>query len=224
MEEEVGVVDGRARLVVEARQADVEDRRGRDDARRRALHHRDRVPVLVKVLRDVVARVAAPHHERRLALAVRLRALELGRVAQHVAGEGREARDVRREVLLARVARRLDDVARVQGAGLGLAVGMGAFDRDGPATRRLIPGRLGDGTRGPDVEFEQFGVRLEELGQLVLGGEDGPVWREVDVGQVVVPDRVMKHQLVVAQSPVVAYSLFAVDDESVDAEHLESGR
>ena len=144
-----------------------------------------------------MARVAAADHERRLALAVRFRALKLGRVAQHVAGEGRDARDVRWEVLLARVAGRLDDVAWVQGAGLGLAVWMGAFDRDGPAPLGFVPGRLGDGARGPDVELEQFSVRLEELGQLVLGGEDRPVRREVDVWQMVVPDRVMEDQLVV---------------------------
>ena len=45
---------------------------------------------------------------------------------------------------------------------------------------------------------------------------------EIDVWHVIVPYRIVKNKLVVTQSPVVAYSFFAVDDERVNAEHLES--
>jgi hypothetical protein len=42
------------------------------------------------------------------------------------------------------------------------------------------------------------------------------------IGHVVVPNRIVEHQLVIAQSPVVTYALFAVDYERINAEHLQS--
>ena len=157
VEEDVGVFDRRARLVIEACEADVEDGGRGDDAGGRALDHRHVVAVLVEILRDVVARVAAPDHQGFLAAAVGLGAFELRGVAEHVAGEGGEAFDVGREALLAGVAGCLDDVARVEGARLCLSI-LGTFNGDSPAACTFVPRRFRDRAGGPDIEFEEFGI------------------------------------------------------------------
>src|ERR1022692_5120510 len=56
----------------------------------------------------------------------------------------------------------------------------------------------------PVVEFHDLRVRLKPVGDLVLGREDRPVVREPQVGQVVVPDRVMQAERLVAAAPLVA--------------------
>ena len=39
----------------------------------------------------------------------------------------------------------------------------------------------------------------------------------------VVPDRVVKHELVVPAAPVVSDLVFVVDDQGVDIEHFQTG-
>lgn len=42
------------------------------------------------------------------------------------------------------------------------------------------------------------------------------------IGHVVIPNWIVEDQLVVPPSPVVTYALFAVDDERIHTEHLQS--
>ena len=220
-EEEVGVLDGGSAFLVHAAEQHVQACLGAHDVGAAALHHRDVVAVLVKVLRDVVARVAAADDDGVLAVAVGLGPGELRRVAEAAALEVLHAFDVR-EVHLARVASGLDDVVRVQGPGFFLAVGRFAFDGYGPLAFGLVPMGVFEGCLGPDVEFEDLGVGFEPVGQFVLGGEDGPVLGEVDVGEMVVPDGIVQDELMVSVSPVVANAGVAVDDEVLDAQLFES--
>ena len=75
--------------------------------------------------------------------------------------------------------------------------------------------RLGLGAR-PVVELHHLRVGLEPVGDLVLGREHRPVVGELDVGQVVVPDRVVQAQRLVAAAPLVARAApcLSIDDAS----------
>lgn len=87
----------------------------------------------------------------------------------------------RGQVGLSGVAGGQDDVAGVQGAGLASTAALWrqrSPERDGPFLGGVAPAAGLDGGARPDVELEQLGVRLEEVGQLVLGREDGPPVRE----------------------------------------------
>ncbi len=75
----------------------------------------------------------------------------------------------------------------------------------------------------PDVQLEQLGVAIEPLGELVLWREDRPVIGELDVWEMVVPDGVVQHKLVVPLPPVVAHLVVGIDDECWHVEHLEAG-
>ena len=82
--------------------------------------------------------------------------------------------------------------------------------------------RLGLGAR-PVVELHHLGVGLEPVGDLVLGREHRPVLGELDVGQVVVPDRVVQAQRLVAAAPLVAGPRVLVDHERRHAELAQPG-
>ena len=85
------------------------------------------------------------------------------------------------------------DVARLQGAGLSGPPTSRSFESDSPTTVTLTPGTLSDSCDRPDVEFEQFSIGLEELGELVFRSKDWPMRWEVDVRQVVVPYRIVEN-------------------------------
>ena len=72
-----------------------------------------------------------------------------------------------------------------------------------PLAGRLVVGRAGRLGVGPVVELHDLRVRLEPVGDLVLGGEHRPVVGELQVGHVVVPDRVVQAQRLVAAAPLV---------------------
>ena len=84
---------------------------------------------------------------------------------------------------------------------------------DGPSAGVLVvAGALAFGA-APVVELHDLGVHLEPVADLVLRRENRPVLGEVDVGQVVVPDRVVQAQRLVAIPPGVARPRVAVDDD-----------
>ena len=88
---------------------------------------------------------------------------------------------------------------RAQGERLAVAL-----DLDGPLAGLLGVRRAGgDGAR-PVRHLHHLGVELQPVADLVLGGEHGPVVRELEVRQVVVPDRVVQAQRLVAAAPLVA--------------------
>ena len=96
---QVGVFGRGPAFFVEALQRDVCDRVDGHDAGRAALHHGHLVALLEVVLRDVVARVAGSDHHSFLALRRRVRAWELGAVADAVAFEVLLSLECRRVLL-----------------------------------------------------------------------------------------------------------------------------
>lgn len=220
--EKVGVVNLGSVFRVDALESDVSDGLGGDDVSAGSLDNGDVVALLEVVLSNVVSRVARSNNDGLLALAVLLSAGELGRVAQTVALEVLDTLH-RGHVLLSGVTSRLDDVARVEGSLLDGAVLLLSLDSDGPRLGGVIPLGVDDGSPRPDVELQQRCVGLKELGELVLGGEDGPLGRELEVRHVVIPDRVVENQLVVSLPPVVADTVVLVDGDGLDAQHLKSG-
>ena len=83
-----------------------------------------------------------------------------------------------------------------------------ALHRHAPTHRppRHSAARLAVGG-APVVELHHPRVHLQPVGDLVLGREHRPVGGELDVGQVVVPDRVVQAQRLVALAPRVARAL-----------------
>ena len=118
----------------------------------------------------------------------------------------------------------LDDVPRVQGTGLARAVFFRAVQDDSPLLLCLVPERRLELCFGPDVQLEEFDVGLEELGQFVFRGEDGPAGWEGEIRHVVEPDWVVQDELVVAAAPAVTNAILVVDDQGVDVKHFEAGR
>ena len=93
-----------------------------------------------------------------------------------------------------------------------------ALDLDDPAAVVFVErGRLDD-RRAPVVELHDPRVHLEPVADLVLGREHRPVLGELDVRQVVVPDRVVQAQRLVALAPRVAGALVALADDRRHAE------
>ena len=76
----------------------------------------------------------------------------------------------------------------------------------------------------PEVQLETLDVGFEPVGQLVLGNEDRPGRRKRHQRQVIDVHFVVQGERVVAQAPVVADALVAVDDQRVDAESVEPRR
>ena len=74
------------------------------------------------------------------------------------------------------------------------------------------------GRGAPVVELHHLRVHLEPVADLVLGREHRPVLGELDVRQVVVPDRVVQAERLVALAPGVAGTLVALDDDRRHAE------
>ena len=81
-----------------------------------------------------------------------------------------------------------------------------------------VEGGRAHGRGAPVVELHHPRVHLQPVADLVLGREDGPVLGELDVRQVVVPDRVVQAERLVALAPGVAGALVALDDDRRDVE------
>ena len=92
----------------------------------------------------------------------------------------------------------LNYVARVESALFGGTVCLFTLKVDGPPPLAAIPAcglKIG---LGPYVQFEQLGVGFEPLRKLVLGRKDRPVRREREVRQMIIPNRIVEHQLMVS--------------------------
>ncbi|MCY1209700.1 hypothetical protein D9M72_213620 [compost metagenome] len=208
-EGEVGLAGGHAAgqrlLGIQAAQADVHQRVGPHDVGGRTLHHGDVGAGFPQRRADVVRGVVGADDDDVLA-AVRV-------------GAG-----VARGMLLFA----LEFVLSGEFGDVGLAGhARGQHQLLGPQHHRLafaqhgdfpfllllvVARRLADAGR-PVVELHDLGVHLQPIADLVLGREDRPVLGEGDVGQVVVPDRVVQAQRLVALSPAIAGALVLFDDE-----------
>lgn len=120
------------------------------------------------------------------------------------------------------MAGRLDDVFGVQRPGLCGAICPCALQGHCPALAAVVPQCRLDGGPHPYIQVQQLGVGLEKVGQLVLGGEDGPPVWEGNVWQMIVPDGIVQNKLVVSLAPIVADIVVGVNNESGHAEHLQS--
>jgi hypothetical protein len=118
-----------------------------------------------------------------------LPAADVGARVGHRPGELLDTRDFR-HVRDAAHARGQHDMVRLQGP-LGAVV---ASDPHRPLAGVVVVVAAEEVRPGPHVDLHGGHIRLEPVGQLVLGGEHRPVGRERQVGHVVVPDRVVEHQ------------------------------
>ena len=109
-----------------------------------------------------MSRVTRTHDNGLLALAVRLGPRELGRVTEHVTLEVLGTLQIWL-VLLAGVARSLNNVSRMESAGLVSAVSVLSLDNNFPPLSGLVVFGGNQTRSGPDVELEQSGIRLEKV-------------------------------------------------------------
>ena len=93
-----------------------------------------------------------------------------------------------------------------------------ALDDDRPLAGVLVVARALGGRGAPVVELHHPRVHLQPVADLVLRREHRPVLGELDVRQVVVPDRVVQAERLVALAPGVAGALVALDDDRRHAE------
>src|SRR6185437_6230505 len=68
-----------------------------------------------------------------------------------------------------------------------------------------------------------FAVHLEPVADLVLWRKYRPVLREIDVGQMVVPDRIMQAERFIAVAPGIAGTGVLLDDDGGHAELAQPG-
>ena len=193
-------------LRVEGAEPDLHQRLRAHDVRRRALDHRHVGAVLPQGGADVVRRVVRADHD--CLLAARRRRAPGARSS----GAGRPricpAPGCSGTFGLADM-----PVAITSCLGRSVCSVAVALDRHDPFPGVLVVARaLGLGG-APVVELHHPRVHLEPVGDLVLGGEHRPVVGEPDVRQVVVPDRVVQAERLVAVAPGVAGARVALDDD-----------
>ncbi|MCY1229600.1 hypothetical protein D9M72_419690 [compost metagenome] len=195
---------------IEPAEADIHQRVGFNDMGCRALDHRDVDACFVKCGADVMGRIVRADHDNLLALvAIRPRVLRGMMLLTPKALAALEIRDVR----LAGHAGCKDELFRPQHHFLAVAV-----DHDRPFLRGFVPfGRLGGGAC-PVVQLHHLRIEFQPIADLVLWREDRPVFREVDVGQVIVPDGVMQAERLVALAPAVAWPLVPFEDDGGHAQ------
>ncbi len=111
-----------------------------------------------------------------------------------------------------------DQLGGVQGELLAVAV-----DLDVPVPGGFVPPGRAHGGGAPVVQLHDPHVHLQPVADLVLRREDRPVRRERQVGQVVVPDRVVQAQGLVAAAPLVPGAGVAVHDDGGDVELAQPG-
>ncbi len=155
---------------------------------------------------DHHAALAGPLRPARVPAAVVLRALE----AVH-AGDLRQVRH-------AGHAGRHHQVLRAQRDRLSVAK-----ELDDPLPRGLIVARAAAFGARPVVQLHDLGVHLKPVTDLVLGREHRPMVGERQVRQVVVPDRVVQTERLVAVAPGVAGPVVLVDDDRRHAEPPQPG-
>ena len=96
-----------------------------------------------------------------------------------------------------------------------------AHDLNRPLLRCLVEGRAQAFGRRPVVQLHQLGIGLEPVAHLVLRRVNRPVVWERQVGQVVVPDRVVQAERLVALAPGVAGLSVLVNDQRGYTQLLE---
>ena len=203
---------GRDRLLgVERAEPDLHQRVRADDVGRGALHHRHVDAVLPQRGADVVGGVVRADHDHALALEpVRARVLRTSAAARRGRrpGPGSRGRSA------------LPDIPVASTSCFGRSV-TGSPSRSSSTTHSCASSSQRADValvERPVVQLHHARVGLEPVADLVLRREDRPVVRELDVRQVVVPDRVVEAERLVAAAPRVARPRVAVDDDRRDVE------
>ncbi|MBB3929538.1 hypothetical protein GGR25_000557 [Kaistia hirudinis] len=215
---EIGLVDGeptlgrRLRIDVEG---ELHQRLGPHHCGRRTLHHGDVRAALPEIDGDVMRRAGGADDDGALA--------RIGRGLGIVAGMDQLALEVfrarQRETLRRTIgAGGEDELCRTDGHRLAIA-----DELDRPALFALVEARRHGLSRGPVGELHQAHIGLQPVAHLVLGREDRPVLREGQIGQMVVPDRVVQHERAIAVAPAIARPGVLLDDDGRHAQHLEPG-
>ena len=88
-----------------------------------------------------------------------------------------------------------------------------AVHHHGPFLRGLVVGGAPGLAARPVVQLHDLGVHLQPVADLVFGREDRPVVGEGQVGQMIVPDRVVQAERAVALAPRVAGAVVLLDDD-----------
>ena len=178
---------------VEVAKGDVHQRIGLDDMGGGTLHHGDVCTRFPKCCADVVGRVVGTDHHDLLALVLVgtgvLAGMLLLSLEDVLSGELRHVGHARH--------------AGGQHQLLGLEHHLLAvtIDLDGPFLRLVVPGGGGGFGLRPVIQLHDPGVHFQPVADLVLRREYRPVIGEGQVGQVVVPDRVMQAERLVALAP-----------------------
>lgn len=130
--------------------------------------------MLVEVLGNIMARIAATYNDRFLSFGIRVGTFELTGVAKTVSFEVLYALDLRERHLTA-VTGGLNDMTRVECALFGGTVCLCALKIYGPLPLAAIPACGLEVGLGPYVQFKQLSVSFEPLRKFVLGRKDRPV-------------------------------------------------
>ena len=190
-----------------------------DDVGRAALHDGDVDAAGAEILRHVVAAVAGaedhapcgPSSRRRWCSAPECITSPLKASRPGSVRPDRDAADAGGE----------DDVPRLHRALAAVA----APQRHRPAALALSSQRPpASSVPVQKLSSSALDIGLEPVGELVLGDEHRPGRRERHQRQVVDVHLVVQRERMVAQPPVVADALVAVDDQRVDAEMVEPRR
>lgn len=88
-----------------------------------------------------------------------------------------------------------------------------ALDDHRPFLGRFVVSRRLAGGGTPIIELHHLGIHLQPVADLVLRRKDRPVFREGNVGQMVVPDRVVQAERLVALAPAVARAFVLLDND-----------
>ena len=198
-------------LGIEGPETDIHQRGRAHDMGRGALHHGHVGVVLPQSRGDVVGRVVRADDHRLLA-AIGVRPGMFGGMVL-VALEPLHAGEFR-QVRLGRHAGGQHQMLRAQNDLLAVAL-----DDDLPFLLPGVEARLLAGGRAPIVQLHHLHIHLQPVADLVLGREHRPVGREGQVRHVVVPDRVVQAERLVAVAPAVAGPRVLLDDDGRHAEH-----
>ena len=93
---------------------------------------------------------------------------------------------------------------------------------DPPVLRLFVEGRSCAFGRSPDFEFHDPGICLKPIAHFILGRVDGPIFWKRQIGQMIIPNRVMERKRVIPRTPLITYPGILVDYEARNIERLQT--
>src|ERR1700722_13310495 len=114
-------------------------------------------------------------------------------------------------------ARREHQLLRPQGDLLAVAI-----EDDGPLFLLWVEARAFGCRLGPVVQLHYLGIHFQPVADLVLRREHRPVLGEVDIGEMVVPDRIVQAERLIALAPRIPGALVLLYDDRGHSELPEA--